>query len=183
MKNILMLAAIAMCGLTCAGPALGQACGVSRYTFTVYVRNGTAAARNVRYRVFPLTRVDGKTDTTWLRETLAPEHDHKDFATWSYRRPPLRVDLNAARSFVRTYDPKLYKPQDTTYGSKNELAGVFKNSTATFSTVETDDTPYLLEITADGFQSVYILAPIMGGCRQHDDVVLKKRGETVQVWN
>jgi len=181
MKNILMLAAAALCGLTFAGAAFGQACGRSEFTFTVYVQNGTAA-RNVRYRVFPVVRVDGKTDTSWLRQTLAPDHDPEDFAAWRYHRPALRVDANAARAFIGKYDPKLYKPQDTTYGEKNALTGIFKNATATFFTSETNTTPYLLEITADGFESVYILAAIMGGCRQHDDVLLKKPGTSVPGW-
>lgn len=166
MKGLLIGAIL----LAAACSALGQACGGSQFTFTLYVPSGKVI-KLAKYKVYPVTRIEGGADEQWLQTTFGRGQELTAREPWATR--PIRLTSPAnAEAFIKTYDPKLYRPQDTRWSRKNELQGVFTAGQATFATAETDSTPYLLQIIADGYEPAYILGTFMGGCKQNADVVL-----------
>ncbi|HMP65005.1 MAG TPA: hypothetical protein PKD11_05410 [Pyrinomonadaceae bacterium] len=150
----------------------GQQCGHSTKTYSVFVRNGTVA-EDLRYRVYPLGRNNSET----LRNSLKKLFPYAEFTeTYMYDKFFPNLQKEHAVAFVRGYRSTDFPTPDLeNRGGRNYLAGTVVDGYIMFHTLETDTTPYLLEITADNKESFYAVSNLFGGCFGGRNVLLYER--------
>ncbi len=87
----------------------------------------------------------------------------------------ITVDPERAARVLAGYDAKQFRTIDASDPHyKPELAGPIEFGRIKFDTRETNDDPYLLEITADNYEPVYLLEAHLGGCSRRENVLLTR---------
>jgi len=150
----------------------GQACGASTYAVSAYTRLGTQA-HNVHYNIYPLRKKSSSN---------IPYHNLLEMPSQTYTAhrpanvPAVYVENSSAESFLATYKEDDFDHMLHENGlGKNQFSGSPRDGTITFFTMETDTTPYLLSITGDDVQPIYLLDNFFGGCRRQIDLILYSR--------
>lgn len=167
----IILLTAAFCGTIAA-----QVCGGGRKTVSVFVRNDLTAV-GLRYRLYSVGPEKYKDDyektADYLSENLIGDGKRHSGRFWFIKS--ITVDPEKAARVLAGYDAKQFRTIDASDPHyKPELAGPIEFGEVTFATRETNDDPYLLEITADNYEPVYLLEAHLGGCSRRENVLLTR---------
>ena len=158
------------------GTAAAQVCGGGQKTISVFVRNDLTALR-LRYRLYSVGSEKYKGDyektADYLSENLIGDGKQHTGRCWFIKS--ITVDPERAARELAGYDAKQFRTIDASDPHyKPELAGPIEFGRIKFDTRETNDDPYLLEITADNYEPVYLLEAHLGGCSRRENVLLTR---------
>ena len=90
----------------------------------------------------------------------------------------LIVPNEKAENYLLNYNLEDFKPiyeDDFRKHHLRQLKGEFEENKLELDTSEMDNTPFLLKITAENFETQYFLADFLGGCHRRDKQKIKMK--------
>lgn len=177
MNRLIILAAIILCTVTAS--AYGQACGGSvrslQLEFPADVKTVPVANYNLYYVLPAGAKPEDLGDeklSAHVSEFYYGDPKRGERYFWfgfDDRAPLLAVSAERADRFINNYKEEdhsnLFRtPESWRRHHQSQLAGAFKKGRLDLKTSETDDTPFLMRITADGYETLYFLSAFLGGC-------------------
>jgi hypothetical protein len=170
MRINILFAVVAFIHCVCSS-SFAQRCPASIRTIQVFVRNDHQA-RDVRYEIIPLKMMVAKKDLYSL-EFLWKNFgiERSDSLDLLHAGRSVAANQNYVEKFLATY--VWGKQQSAEQG--NNYAGRVMDGELTLKASDLNNDLYLLKITSKNYAPSYILGQLLGGCHDHDEVLLQWR--------
>jgi hypothetical protein len=182
MKSILL--ATIFCTIFFILNGFAQQCGQGRFRVNLDFGKPTYPPQEVNYQlyfVYPKNEQRVSIEKLWSHASkfYYGKKDNDAGSFWKQFNGDehilLRVSSLKAEKYIKNYDPKDYEKRASKFEDEiiKQLSGQSVHSTIEFLTLELDDTPFLLKIEKQGYQTVYLFANFWGGCHQSGTVEMQ----------
>lgn len=166
--------------------AQAQACGRSVRTIELEFAEKVEKPEKVSYELFYVAPKIKSVNELWDEKTTKfvskfyygnPKKEKFQFWQTTYGTTEfLEVPKEKAEKYLQNYkleDFKLIYEDDFHNHHLSQLNGEFKDNKLKLKTSEMDNTPFLLKVSAKGFDTQYYLADFLGGCHRRDKRIIK----------
>jgi hypothetical protein len=176
MKKLAFLLLIIACQVSIT---YAQACGGSTRTISLKYEAGENAPLKVNYKLFylaPKNTGAEKNDYERLRKFLSKflydNPDAEKYTFWSGYDAFVKVPAEKAENYIKNYRLEDFKDFYTSQYKEHHLSqinGSFSDGTLRLKTRETDTTPFIMQIKAGKYETLYLLSSFLGGCFREDE--------------
>jgi hypothetical protein len=171
MKKLAFLLFVVFCQ---ASIVYAQACGGSTRTISLKYEAGAKPPRQVGYQLFylaPKNTGAEKNDYERLRKFLSKflydNPDAEKYTFWGGYDAFVKVPPEKAENYIKDYRLEDFKDFYTNRYNEHHLSqikGSFSDGTLRLKTRETDATPFIMQIKAVRYETLYLLSSFLGGC-------------------
>jgi hypothetical protein len=178
MKKLAFLLFLVACQVSIA---YAQACGGSTRTISLKYKAGENQPQKVGYELFylaPKNTGAEKNDYERLRKFLSKflydDPDAEKYTFWGGYDAFVKVPAERAENYLKDYRLEDFKDFYTNRYNEHHLSqikGSFSSDgTLRLKTRETDATPFIMQIKAGQYETLYLLSSFLGGCFRDNEV-------------
>lgn len=163
--------------------SFAQACGGSTLYLEMVNSENLKTIEKVNYQLFYVyPKTEKRPETEEIVETASQFYygksgENRGYFYKIYGGKFLEVEAAKAINYIENYNAEDYKSAFNAWKQHHEkqLIGKTEYGKIHFRASEMDDTPFLLKIESDGFESVYLFSNFLGGCYHDATVKIKMK--------